>query len=85
MSDVHPVSNTEAIFAEKRSDAFSTDVFEKSDQGWSGKDFNPGIALRISSVMFFNGKQDLMFQTGDNGFSHEKILLKNEFFRLSNE
>ena len=53
MSDVHPGSNTEAIFAEKRSDAFSTDVFEKSDQGWSGKDFNPGIAIRIRSVMIF--------------------------------
>ena len=55
MSDVHPSSNTEAIFAEKRSDAFSTDVFEKCDEGWSGKDFNPGIAIRIRSVMFFNG------------------------------
>ena len=53
MSDVHPGSNTEAIFAEKRSDAFSTDVFEKSDQGWSGEDFNPEITISIGSVMFF--------------------------------
>ena len=55
MSDVHPGSNTEAIFAEKRSDAFSIDVLEKCDEGWSGKDFNPGITIRIRSVMFFNG------------------------------
>ena len=55
MSDVYPGSNTEAIFAEKRSDAFSIDVLEKCDEGWSGKDFNPGIAIRIRSVMFFNG------------------------------